>query len=557
MLESSDTSTSGTPAGAFAPLRDPNFRRIWLASLSSNFGYLILGVGAAWHMTRTTNSPVLVALVQSALMLPLMLVSVPAGAIADMFDRRKVALVGLWIAFFCATALTLLAALDIAGPATLLAFCVLIGIGGAIYSPAWQASVREQVSARDLPAAIGLASISYNIARSFGPAVGGVIVAIAGARAAFAINTASYVPLILAFLIWKRKQVPARFPPERMDRAIAAGARYVFNAPAVRAVMLWALLSGMAMASVTALVPIVARDMIGGGAGTFGLLLGAHGGGAVVGALVLPGFRERFTDRQTVTICALATGCMILLVGFSHHVVLTATAIGLFGVFQMMMVSIFNLGVQLSVPRWVTARALSWYQSALTGGIACGAWLWGAVVSEQGIAAAMTFSGGMMVLLPLLHRLLPLPSTEPNEMELVELAHEPEVALALTPRSGPITIEIDYRVDPAQARDFYMAMMDLHSVRRRNGARNLSLSRNIADPTVWTERYHFPTWNDYFLHRERLTKSDLSLQQKARNLTLPGSSPVVRRALERPFGSVRWRAETPDLGDSPIPPYNP
>jgi len=541
----------------FGPLREPDVRRIWAASLLSNFGYLILGVGAAWHMTRTTGSPTLVALVQSALMLPLMLVSVPAGAIADMFDRRKVALTGLGFACICATTLTLLTMSGLENPFMLLGFCVLIGVGGALYSPAWQASVREQVSPEHLPAAIGLASISYNIARSFGPAVGGLVVAVAGAGAAFATNALGYLPLILAFFLWRRKPVPSRLPPERLDRAIAAGARYVFNAPSVRTVMLWALSTGVGTGSIAALLPIIARDMVGGGAGTYGLLLGCQGAGAVVGALLLPGARERFGDRMTISLCAFGTGVTILTFGFSHMLLLAAAAIAIFGAAQMVMVSILNLSVQMSVPRWVTARALSWYQSALTGGIAVGAWLWGDLAGSYGIPAAMTISGCAMLALPLLHLLLPLPRIEPNEIELVELAHTPEVALALTPRSGPIVIEVDHHVDPATAREFYMVMMDLHRARRRNGARNLSLARNIADPTLWTERYHFATWNDYFLHRERQTKSDLALQQHARSLTLAGSEAVVRRMLERPFGSVRWRSETPDPGDEPIPIYAP
>jgi MFS family permease len=203
------------PSGTFAPLRVPLYRRIWTASLLSNFGQLILGVGAAWEMTRMATSPGMVALVQTAMMLPLMLVALPAGALADMFDRRKIAMAGLLVASFFASILALLSYLGLTTPWMLLAFCTLIGTGVALYGPAWQASIGEQVEPALVPKAIALGSISYNVARSFGPALGGVIVLAAGAETAFAINALCYVPLLLVFLFWRRIPVPSRLPPEQ------------------------------------------------------------------------------------------------------------------------------------------------------------------------------------------------------------------------------------------------------------------------------------------------------------------------------------------------------
>jgi len=275
------------------PLRERTYRRIWAASVLSNFGQLILGVGAAWEMTRLTSSASFVALVQTALMLPLMLVSVPAGAIADMFDRRKIAIVGLSFATLCAAVLTTLAFNGLTTPWVLLAFCSLIGAGVALYSPAWGASVAEQVSPEHLPAAIALTSISYNVARSFGPAIGGVIVLAAGARAAFLTNALAYLPLLTAFLLWRRRRVAPRLPPERIDVAIVAGARYALHSSPVRAAMVRAFSFGVAGAAGSALVPLVARDLLRGNASTYGLLLGCGGVGAVAGALLVGQARER------------------------------------------------------------------------------------------------------------------------------------------------------------------------------------------------------------------------------------------------------------------------
>src|SRR5215468_10668897 len=211
------------PDGITAPLRYTVFRRIWLASLLSNLGLLIQGVGAAWAMTQMASSADKVALVQTALMLPIMLISMPAGAIADMHDRRVVTMVALSISLSGATALTVLAWLNLITPNTLLAFCFVVGTGMALMGPAWQSSVSEQVPPESLPAAVALNGISFNIARSFGPAIGGVVVATAGAVAAFALNAVMYLPLLIVLFLWNRVSEPSRLPRERLNRAMVSG----------------------------------------------------------------------------------------------------------------------------------------------------------------------------------------------------------------------------------------------------------------------------------------------------------------------------------------------
>lgn len=541
----------GERGSAFAPLREPVFARIWTTSLLSNFGQLILGVGAAWEMTRLTGSAEMVALVQTALMLPMMLVAVPAGAIADMFDRRKVAMSGLAFATAAAALLTTLAWAGYTSPWLLLGFCALIGMGVALYGPAWQASVREQVTPEQLPAAVALGSISYNLARSFGPALGGVIVLLLGAQAAFAVNAVCYVPLLLAFFLWRRLPAASRLPPERIDRAIISGARYAIHAPPIRIVLIRSFFYSLAGASVAALTPIVARDLLQGNAGTYGLLLGAYGVGAVAGALPTSWVRERIRGELATALCALIAGLCVLVVGLSHNLWLTMAAMAVAGAAWMLLISLLTVAVQLAAPRWVTARALSWYQGALTGGIAFGAWMWGRVAVDLGLSEALLVSGAVLMLTPLMGFVLPMPRVSSHEVEPFELQSEPEVALALTLRSGPIVVEIDYNVDPDQARHFYDVMLKLQRARQRNGAFDWSLARDIADPWAWTERYHCPTWGDYLRLRSRFTHSDRLLQEAADAYHLGGER-NVRRRLERPFGSVRWRAETPDPQTDPI-----
>lgn len=539
-------SAQAESVGPFAPLAEPTFRRIWLSSLLSNFGQLILGVGAAWEMTRLSGQPAMVALVQSAMMLPLFLVAVPAGALADMFDRRKIALIGLGFASLSGAVLTGLAFVGGLGPFTLLAFCSLIGAGVALYSPSWQASISEQVSEAHLPAAIGLGSISYNIARSFGPALGGLIVLAAGAKTAFAINAVGYLPLWFAFFIWTRRHVPSRLPPERIGRAIVSGTRYAMHSPPIRTVLGRAFAFGLAGATYTALGPLIARDLLHGTASTFGLILGATGIGAVIGALYLGRMRRYLSNEVLVRAFALMTGGSLEVIAQSHWLWLTAIAFFAIGLANMQTVSLLNISVQLTAPRWVTARALSLYSSALTGGIALGAGFWGQVAGHIGLTPALALSGGVVAATALLGLVLPLPHAEEIDTATVELRNEPQVALALTLRSGPVVVEIEYAVDPARARDFYEAARHLQKLRHRNGGFNWSLARDIANPETWTERYHCPTWGDYLRMRDRYTQSDLNLQSDVADLCRPGSQRPVRRWLERPYGSVRWKAESPD-----------
>lgn len=536
-----------------APLRETVFRRIWTASLLSNFGSLIQGVGAAWAMTQMTNSADMVALVQTASMLPIMLLSVPGGAVADMYDRRIVALVALAATLVTSAALSVLAWFDLITPISLLVFCFAIGSGMALFGPAWQSSVNEQVPPQMLPAAIALNSISFNIARSFGPAIGGAVVAAAGAVAAFTVNALSYLPLIAALYLWRRKVEPSRLPPEKLDRAIISGVRYVLNSPPMRTVMARCALTGALGASVFALLPLLARDVLGGGAQTYGVLLGAFGIGAIVGALYVSAVRKKFGSEVAATSCmwlmAIGTG----IAAMSTTPAVTAAALTLCGAGWMMSMALFNISIQMSAPRWVSGRALAGFRSANSGGLALGSWVWGYMADHIGIEMALLVSAIALSLSPFVAIWLRMPEVDGTNRDVADPAADPEVRLALTPRSGPIVVELEYRIDPKNARSFYRIMQDVQLNRQRNGAYGWSIARDVADPALWTERFHCPTWYDYLRQRSRPTLAERAVQKTAADMHM-GPGPVrIRRMLERPFGSVRWQDETPDIAMDEVP----
>lgn len=547
MTDTTDDGERGTAprVGISAPLFIPVFRRIWLASLMSNLGMMILGVGAAWAMTQLTEAADMIALVQSALTFPVMLIAIMAGAIADMYDRRLVSILALVISLLGTCALVFLAAAGWLTPWLLLLFCFVIGCGTALLWPSWQASVSEQVPVENLPQAVALNSISFNIARSIGPALGGIIVAIAGAVASFVANALLYIPLLIVLFQWRRKVEPSRLPPERLARAVNSGVRYAFHSPPLRAVLTRSFALAVTGGAMLALMPVVARDLLNGTAMIYGLILGAFGIGAVTSALNISRIRERFDSDKTTAVSALVTAAMIVVVAMSHNLLVTVLALLVMGATWMLIMTMFNIVIQLAAPRWVTGRVVAGFQTATSGGVALGSWFWGHVAETHGVTNALLASAVTVALTALLGRWLPMPDAESSDHERVEL-DAPQVALPLTGRSGPIVLEIEYRVAAEEARIFYGVMQQIQHTRHRNGGYQWSIARDIADPELWTERYHCPTWHDYLRMRDRYTAEDMVLQERAEGFHRgPGPARILRR-LERPFGSVRWRDDAPD-----------
>ncbi|RXH24780.1 MFS transporter [Bradyrhizobium zhanjiangense] len=535
-----------------APLRYSAFRYIWLASVLSNLGILIRGVGAAWAMTEMTSAADEVALVQTATMLPVMLIALPAGAIADMYDRRLVMLFALLIALGGVAGLTALQSRGLNTPNLLLVFCFVAGSGAALMNPAWLSSVSERVPADTVPAAVTLNGIGFNIARSCGPAIGGLVVGAAGAVAAFALNALLYLPLMMALFLWKRVEEPSRLPREQLSRAIVSGVRYITNSPSIKVVLIRAVVTGAVGSSIFALLPLVARDLLSGGAQTYGIMLGAFGVGAVIGAINVGEVLKRMSSEAALRACMLSMGGATIAVALSRDPLLTGTALILAGGAWTAAATLLDIGAQLSAPRWVTGRSLAAYQASYSGGMAFGSWGWGRLTDASGVETALLVSAGLMLFSPLLGLWLRMPRMSSRD-EAVDVLADPEVRLPLNDRSGPLVVEIEYRVLQANAYAFHNTMQQVQLSRQRNGAYGWSIARNIADPELWTERYHCPTWLDYLRHRNRRTQSDRNLDQQVEAFHI-GPEPVrVRRMLERPFGSMRRRKDMPGRDANEIP----
>ncbi len=521
-----------------SPFGIPVFRAVWIANMAGNFGTLIQLVGASWMMTSLTNSPTLIALVQASTMLPVMLLALWAGAVADNLERRTVMLWAQGFMLVVSAILAICAWQNLLSPWLLLGFTFLIGIGTAFNGPAWQASVGEMVPRAALPAAVALNSMGFNLARSLGPAIGGVIVAAAGAAAAFLVNAVSYIGLIVVLLRWRPQLPPRLLPPERIGEAVGAGIRYVAMSPHLRVVLLRALLFSLAASALPALMPLIARDHISGGALTYGMLLGAFGLGAVLGALLSGRLRDRGSSETIVRMATAAFAVGTVVSAVSYILPVTIVAMMIAGAGWVLALSTFNVSVQFASPRWVVGRALASYQMASSGGIALGSWMFGGLAGAYGVNTALLIAGALQAVGAIIGLWRPLPEVQALNLNPLSRWTEPETAVPVEPRSGPIVVTIEYRIAPMNIRQFLAEMAERRRIRIRDGARHWALMRDLAEPELWIERYHVATWLEYVRHNHRRTHADAVNSDRLLALHLGPDKPRVHRMIERQTGSL-------------------
>ena len=402
--------TVSAPAlgGTFAPFRYPAFRAIWSANLFSQLGSSIQSIAAAWLMTELTRSHTLIAAVQASATAPILLIGVFSGAIADNFERRRVMLAAQIAMLVCSAALAAITALGLIGPYGLLAFTLAVGTGTALNAPAWQASVRAQVGVRDLPQAISLNTIALNLARSIGPALGGGLVAALGVAAAFGINAASFLAMIVVLWRW-RPDLP---PPVRrpMLPSIRAGLAFCAGSDPVRRILLRGLCVGIGGAALQSLLPVVIRDRLGAGELAFGLLLAGFGMGSIGGALVVSRLHRSWGGETMVRIGTLAYATAILGLALMDRAVWLFPFIVLGGLAFTFCFTTINVAMQLRAPEAILGRCMAIYQSVSFGGMAIGSWTCGVLSDRVGMTVALGLAAGFLLVATLvLGALAPLP----------------------------------------------------------------------------------------------------------------------------------------------------
>ncbi len=528
--------------GALVPLRTPLFAELWVASLASNFGTMFQTVGAAWLMTTLAHSADLVAFVQGASALPIMFLSVPAGAIADIWDRRALMLIAQLAMLGAAAALTLLAYRGGLTPWALLGFTFLLGCGSALYGPAWQSSVGEQVPAAQVPAAVALNSVGFNLARTLGPALGGAIVAVGGAAIAFLANAVSYLGLIVVLVRWRRPAVPAALPPESIGAAIGAGLRYARLSPSIRTVLVRSAQFAFLSSALWATLPLVARDLLQGGALTYGFLLGAFGAGAVLAALASTSLRRQYSADAIVTVASAVFGLATVVIAVSPLRGLSALVVVAAGAAWVLSFSTFNVTVQTSSPRWVVGRTLAFYQTAAFGGMAAGAWLWGECAEYGSLRGSLLAAGLLQVASVAVARRWPMHPTHHTDLGPLLALPEDLARGGIDPEAGPVVISVEYRVAPEDVADFVHAAYALGRTRRRDGARRWSLMQDLDEPTRFIERYQAVTWLDHLRQWHRATLADQAVREAVLGLHQGPEPPRVRHLLARVPGDSAGEA---------------
>lgn len=492
------------------------------------------GVAATWLMTALTTSPVPVALLTTMANLPLLLVGLPAGALADIVDRRWLVLVTqLWM-LLVAALLGAMAVFEWMTPGLLLGLTFLLSLGGALSAPAWQAIVPELVPRHELASAIALNSAGFNLARAIGPAIGGVIVASAGPAAVFLLNAASFLGIIFVIARWQPPRREQTVLPERVSSAVAAGLRFARYAPQLHAVVVRTAAFIFAASALWALLPVVATRQLGLGALGYGVMLGSIGLGAVGGAVVLPRLRARLSiDQLTVLLTVVFAAGLCVLATVRNVLVLNGVLLAV-GIAWLAINSLLNVTAQTSAPAWVQARALGVYLLVSQGGLAGGSALWGVVADQFGVAVALLAAAGLLVSGAVTAWRWRLDRDEAIDLRPAKHWPAPALAHEPAPHDGPVLVTVEYRVAEVHQAAFFEAMAAVQIIRLRDGATRWELFRDTADPERLVETFVVGSWAEHMRQHERVTIADRDLEERAQAFQQPGSTPIVTHFVAAP-----------------------
>jgi MFS family permease len=522
-----------TTQSPWSPLRHGLFRGLWIATIVSNIGTWMHDVGAGWLMTSLSPSPYMVALVEAADSLPVMLLALPAGAIADIVDRRRLLIAAQVYFLIVIGALAVLTALEMTTPWLLLAFTFAVGVGMAITMPAWAAIVPELVPADELSSAVALNSIGINVSRAIGPAIAGVLVATVGAWLVFALDALSSLGVLAVLLLWRREHRASALPAERFLSAIRVGLRFITHTRPLQAVLIRGAAFFLFASATWSLFPVIVRRELGRGPEVYGLLLTCVGIGAVAGAMLLPRLKAKFSRNAMVAAASVLYALAALTLAYLHNLGVLVVAMLATGVAWIAILATLQVSAQFTLPEWVRARGLAAFVVVFMGGMALGSILWGQVATLIGIPAALTIAAaGMVLAIGATWRFRLVEGRAPDFTPSMHWS-APLVAETPEPDQGPVLVTIEYRVDPARREEFVAAMRDVREMRRRNGAFFWELFHDSAHPTRFLETFMDESWVEHLRQHERVSVADRETQRRANQFLVKGESTK----------SVHWLAD--------------
>jgi len=514
-----------------SPLRLAQFRRFYLGSVGAAFGYTMQSTIAAWLMATLTPSALMVALVQTASTAPALVFGLVAGALADIVDRRRLILT-TQILLLASTALLGLATITgVIDPVGLLIVTAVVGAGFTFYLPAQQATVNDLVPREEIPGAVALSAVAFNVSRAVGPALAGGIAAWLGSGSAMLASALFFVAMIVAVQGW-RSPVPA-IPgiPETVFAGVLSGLRYARHSPPLRALIIRNLSFTVCAAALWALLPVVARDQLDLGAGGFGLLFGCFGLGAIAGALSIPRHLKRVPLNSVVNAGVVAWAAASALLAWAPLTAVAVVAVAAAGAAWVSVLASLSAGTQSSAPAWVRARAVAMNLVAMQASLAAGGVIWGWVAAEAGTRMALgAAAGALLVLLALNYRVRVGLGEEADVTPGVQL---PDLALAVEPRpeDGPVLIQLEYLIPRENQEAFLLAVHAIESVRRRNGATSWRVFRDLGEEGRFVERFIITSWADYVRLRSRATVTDRQAHERITRLQRPDTPIRVSRLI--------------------------
>ena len=523
-------STANATAGAFAPLRQKVFAVLWVATIVGNIGTFVRDVVSSWLVTDLSAAPAAVALIQAASTFPIFLLAIPAGVLSDILDRRKFLIVIQLILATASISLLTLSATGLQSITSLVAFTFIGGIGAALMAPTWQAIVPELVTKADVKGAIALNSLGINISRSIGPALGGVLLATFGAAVTYGVDVISYVFVISALLWWRRPANSEDALSERFFGAFRAGLRYAKSSRELHVVLVRAAVFFAFSSAVWALLPLVARNLLGGTAGFYGVLLGAVGVGAIGGAFLMPMLRTRFDVDGLLLLAAIAAAAVMAGLSLAPPQWVAILLLLVLGAGWITALTTLNGTAQSVLPNWVRGRSLAIYLTVFNGAMTAGSLTWGTIAEALGISATLLVAAAGLTVVGLVFHRLKLPK---GEADLVPSNHWPEPLTASTVDNdrGPVLITIEYRVDAADRAPFLAALHSFSSERRRDGAYGWGVTEDAADPTIFLEWFFVESWAEHLRQHRRISRADADLQQEVRRYHKSDEPPKVRHLL--------------------------
>ena len=510
----------------WAPLAIRIFRWLWIAGLVSNVGTFMHNVGAAWLMTDLTRSPTLISLLQTVYAAPGFLLALFAGALADVMDRRLMLLITQSMMLAVAAALGVLTLTDRVTTTWLLVLTFLLSVGGTLNMPAWTSLTPELVGRELLTPAVALNSIEMNIAQSIGPAIAGVIIAASGPGAVFVINAVSFLGVVIVVACWKRDAPQTTLPAEHLASAMRTGLRYIRHSPDLLRLLARLGLFVLFSSSLSALLPVVARDRLNLTAGGFGLLSAALGVGAVATASVLPRVRTRFGADRSMLIGSVLYGFALVIVSQATNLGVACLGLLLAGGGSIIAMTTAFATFQGVLPAWVRGRGLSVAMLVVWLVTSPAAYAWGVIATNAGVDKALLIAGiGSAIVAVVALGLLSINGMDDVDITPVPLAM-PTVALEPAPSDGPVLVTVEWRIDPARAEEFADAMAAVRRLRRRDGAMTWGLFHDLADPGRMLESFSVASWAEHERQHGRSTAGDLEAEGAARSM-LVGEGPTV------------------------------